>query len=137
MTGRPIPVPDEVSAPFWANCAKHVFTLPRCSRCQAFSFPPDVVCPKCHSADPAFVFEPVSGEGKLRTWTVVRQSFLRGFETPFVLADVEFGDASDVRMIARLLDGMEATLAIGARVKVEFEDLAPGVSVPSFKMAES
>ena len=137
MTGRPVPVPDTVSAPFWASCAEHVLSLPRCSRCQAFSFPPDVTCPKCHSPDPDFVFEPVPGGGQLRTWTVVRQSFLRGFETPFVLADVELDESTNVRMVARLLDGLGANLAIGARVEVVFEDLAPGVAVPSFRMARN
>lgn len=136
MTGRPVPVPDEVSAPFWESCARHVLSLPRCSRCRAFSFPPDVTCPKCHSPEPAFTFEAVSGRGQVRTWTIVRHSFLQGFETPYVLADVELEDASNVRMVGLLLDGAEASLAIGAPVKVEFEDLAPGVAIPSFRMVQ-
>ena len=34
-----------------------------------------------------------------------------------------------------MLDGPDARLAIGARVVVAFEDLAPGVSVPAFALA--
>ena len=136
MTGRPVPVPDELSAPFWENCAKHVLTLPRCSRCRAFSFPPDVVCAKCRSPDPRFEFVPVPGRGRVRTWTVVRHSFLSGFETPYILVDVEFDDPPAIRMIGRLLDGPDAGVALEAPVTVAFEDIRPGVAVPAFRMAQ-
>jgi hypothetical protein len=33
-----------------------------------------------------------------------------------------------------LLDGADAPLSMGARVRVEFEDLAPGISVPAFRL---
>ena len=34
---RPVPVPDAVSAPYWEAAAAHVLTVPRCSRCHAFT----------------------------------------------------------------------------------------------------
>ena len=116
---RPVPVPDERSAPFWEAAAAHVLTVARCSRCEMFSIPPDIVCSHCHRRDPAFVFEPVSGRGSLRSWTVVRQSFLPGFDDdlPFVLADVELDEQADLRMIGRLLDGPDVALHIGDRVR--------------------
>jgi uncharacterized OB-fold protein len=96
--------------------------------------PPDVVCPSCGSTDPGFEFRPVDGEGRVASWTVVRQSFVSGFEVPFVLVDVELLAAPGVRMIGRLLDGVDASLSSGARVHIEFEDLADGVSVPAFRL---
>lgn len=134
MSARLLPVPDEQSAPYWAACANHVLTLAHCSRCGAATLPPDITCPHCHAPDPEFSFKPVSGRGKLRTWTIIRQSYLGGFDVPFVLADVELADHADVRMIAQLLDGPDAPLAIGAAVEVVFEDLAEGISVPAFKL---
>lgn len=76
---RVLPVPDEASAPYWAACAEHVLKLPRCSQCREFTFPPDITCPNCHSLEPAYSFEEVSGKGSVRTWTVIRHSFLKGF----------------------------------------------------------
>jgi uncharacterized OB-fold protein len=137
MTGRPLPVPDEVSAPYWAACAEHVLKLPRCSRCGEFTLPPDSSCPHCHSLAPEFTFTPVSGRGKVRTWTVIRQSFLRGFDVPFLLVDVQLDEQPSVRMIGRLLDGPGTPLQIGAPVTVAFEDLAPGVAVPAFTLAKA
>jgi uncharacterized OB-fold protein len=131
---RPVPVPDETSAPFWEAAAAHELTAARCSRCRAFTIPIDVVCPHCHSTDPAFAFEPVTGRGAVRSWTTMNQSFLPGFadDVPFVLVDVELDEQPDLRMIGRLLDGADVVLHLGDRVHAAFEDLAPGVAVPAF-----
>jgi uncharacterized protein len=134
---RPLPEPDEQSAPFWAAAADHVLTIARCARCGRLSLPPDVVCPHCGTTDPAFEFTPVSGRGTVRSWTVCRQAFLPGFDDdlPFVLVDVEIAEEPGLRLIGRLLDGIEAPLAPGDAVKVAFEDVAPGVAVPAFELA--
>jgi uncharacterized OB-fold protein len=137
VVGRPVPVPDEMSAPFWSAAAEHVLTVARCAQCGQFSVPPDVVCPHCHAADPGFEFTQVSGRGVVRSWTVVRQAFLPGFDDdlPFVLVDVELVEQADLRLIGRLLDGVHADLHIGDAVVVGFEDLAPGVAIPAFELA--
>jgi uncharacterized OB-fold protein len=131
---RPVPVPDERSAPYWEAAARHVLVVARCSRCRAWAIPPDTTCPHCRSTDPGYAFEPVSGRGTVRSWTVVRQSFLPGLagDVPFVLVDVELGEQDDLRTIGRLLDGPDATVAVGDPVTVAFEDVAPGVAVPAF-----
>jgi uncharacterized OB-fold protein len=136
-----VPLPDDQSEPFWRAAADHVLTLARCSACGAFAHPPDVVCPHCGTTAPNFVFTPVSGDGVVRVWTVMRQSFLPGFEAdlPFVLVDVELdlqpeGGQPELRLIGRLLDGVDAPLRPGARVRVAWEDIGPDVSVPAFRL---
>jgi len=73
----------------------------------------------------------------VRSWTVVRQSFLDGFDddVPFVLVDVELTEYPGVRLIGRLLDGPQLDLAVGMAVAVAFELVAPGVKVPAFTVA--
>ncbi len=136
---RLLPVPDAVSSPFWTAAAAHVLTVARCGRCQEFSHPPDTVCPRCHHTDPQFTFEAVSGDGAIRSWVVLRQSFIPGFEAdiPLLLVDVELDAQSDLRMIGRLTDGLVAKLAVGDRVVVVFEDLSPDIAVPAFTLAHS
>ena len=136
-TARPVPVPDAVSAPYWAAAADHVLTAARCARCSGFALPPDSVCPHCGSTDPEFEFVPVSGRGTVRSWTVVRQSFLPGFRDllPFVLVDVELEEQPELRMIGRLLDGADGELRVGTPVVAAFEDLTAEVSVPAFERA--
>jgi uncharacterized OB-fold protein len=147
--GRPVPVPDDGSAPFWQAAADGVLVLARCSRCGTFAHPPESVCPHCHHTDPRFAFELVAGHGVIRSWTVIRRSFLPGFDDdlPFVLVDVALdgvsrdgvsGDGNvDVRLIGRLLDGPEAQLDVGAAVTVAFEELDGGVAVPAFALIVS
>lgn len=133
---RPLPVPDTMSGAYWEAAARHVLTAARCARCRTFAIPPDQVCPTCASTDPGFSFEPVSGRGVVRSWTVVRQSFLPGFasDVPFVLVDVELAEQPELRMIGRLLDGAAAGLRLGATVTAAFEDVAPGVAIPAFQL---
>jgi uncharacterized protein len=137
VTERPVPVPDEASAPFWSAAAEHVLTVARCAECGQFTMPPDLVCPHCRTTNPRFEFTPVSGHATVRSWTVVRQAFLPGFEDdlPFVLVDVELAEQKELRLIGRLLDGVEADLHVGDAVVVGFEDLAPAVAVPAFELS--
>lgn len=129
-----MPVPDDRSHQFWSSAGAHTLVLARCARCATFSHPPDTVCPNCGSVDPAFEFTPVDGSGSVRSWTVMRQSFLPGFDVPFVLVDVELSAQPDLRLIGRLVDGPDAPLSLGAPVRVVFEDVAPAVAVPAFAL---
>jgi uncharacterized OB-fold protein len=110
--------------------------MAKCSKCASLSYPPDAVCLACGSTEPDWHFVPVSGKGRVRSWTVVRQALLPGFADliPYVTVDVEIDEQADLRIVGRLLGGMDAELALNARVEVSFEDLAPGVSVPAFRL---
>jgi uncharacterized protein len=134
--GRPVPVPDEVSRPFWDAAAAHTLVLARCTQCTKFTHPPSTVCPHCGTTDPRFEFTAADGSGTVRSWTVMRQSFLPGFAVPFVLVDVELSVQPDLRLIGRLVDGPVETLRLGAPVGVAFEDVAPGVAVPAFTLGD-
>lgn len=103
-----------------------------------FALPPDSVCPHCGSTEPNFEFIEVSGAGTVRSWTVARQSFLPGFDDllPMVLVDVELVEQSELRMVGRLIDGLAERLRVGTAVAVAFEDLAPGIAVPAFELAD-
>jgi uncharacterized OB-fold protein len=133
---RPLPVPDEVSAPYWAAAARHVLTVARCGQCGTFAVPPDVVCLSCGTTDPAYEFTEVSGRATVRSWTVIRKAFLPGFdqEIPFVLVDAELEEQAELRLIGRLLNGVDAGLWIGAKVQVAFEDLTPEIAIPAFEL---
>jgi hypothetical protein len=136
-TGRPVPVPDELSAPYWEAAARHVLVIARCARCGSFAIPPGQACPSCGTTDPSYAWTEVSGAGTVRSWTIIRQSFLPGFDDdlPYLLVDVELAEQAELRMIGRLLDGPEAAVRAGAPVTAAFEDLGSGVAVPAFTLA--
>jgi len=133
---RPVPMPDERSAPYWEAAAGHELAIARCQRCRVLTHPPDTVCPHCHSTEPDWVWDRVSGRGAVRSWTVIRQSPLPGFaaDVPFVLVDVELQEQLGLRLIGRLMDGPDASLRVGDPVTLAFEDIAGGVAIPAFAL---
>jgi uncharacterized protein len=108
--------------------------MARCSNCETFSFPVDSICLQCRTTNPEYSWEQVSGDGVVRSWTIIRQSFLPGFDVPFLLVDVELVEQAELRMIARLVDGADASPALGDHVRLAFEDVADGVSIPAFQL---
>lgn len=135
-TAKPIPVPDEMSAGYWEAAARGELALPRCSVCHHYALPPRNVCPSCGTTDPRYTTEAVAGGGVVRSWTVVRDSFLPGFadDVPYLLVDVALDAEPDVRMIGRLVDGPDAPLALGDRVTVAFDRLTDEFAVPAFTL---
>lgn len=134
---KPVPVPDEQSAGFWEAAAGHVLAIQRCTRCGFYSHPPVDICHRCHSPDRSFRYEPVTGRGTVRTWTVVRDAFLAGFagEVPYVLAEAELEEQEGLRLVMLLVDGHASAMRIGLPVEVVFADVDGGVSVPHFRTA--
>ncbi|WP_280425972.1 Zn-ribbon domain-containing OB-fold protein [Nocardia carnea] len=134
---RPRPVPDAHSAPYWAAAARHELAIARCGGCDRFEIPPGAICSHCGTTDPGFRFEPVSGLGVVRSWTVIHRASLLGFarDVPYLLVDVELAEQPGLRMIGRLLDGPDSELREGIPVRVAFEDIAPGTAVPAFALA--
>jgi hypothetical protein len=51
---------------------------------------------------------------------------------PFVLVDVELDEQPDLRLVARLLDGVDAPVRVGMRVRLAWEDVVTGTAVPAF-----
>jgi uncharacterized OB-fold protein len=132
-TSTPIPVPDELSAPFWEAAARHVLVIQRCDECSWFAYPPTDFCGNCLAVAGGFTWEPVSGAGQVRTWTIMRQAFLPGFdaELPYVVGDVELAEQAGLRMVARLVDIDLGQLRLGMDVHVGFT-VAGDLAVPHF-----
>jgi uncharacterized protein len=137
VPAKPIPVPDPESEGFWEAAASHVLAIQRCEHCGWYAYPPHTVCKSCLSPQPSFRYEPVSGRGRVTTWTVVHQAFLPGFagDVPYVVAEVELEEQEGLRMVARIVEARPDDLALGVPVEVVFHDVADGVAVPHFALA--
>ncbi|MFI6773070.1 Zn-ribbon domain-containing OB-fold protein [Nocardia sp. NPDC050412] len=134
---RPLPIPDALTADFWSAAGRHVLTLARCGRCDRFALPPGETCRRCGTSTPDFRYEPVSGRGTVRSWTVIRKASLLGFadQVPYLLVDVELVEACGIRMIGRLLSGPDTVVRVGDPVRVTFEDLTDDLAVAAFELA--
>lgn len=134
---KPLPVPDPLSEDFWRAAASHALALQRCAACGWYAHPPDVICANCLSPERAFRAEPVSGRGRIRSWTVMHDAFLPGFrpDVPYVVVDVELEEQPGLRMIGQLVEAGTGAPALGAPVQVTFDDVAEGIAVPQFRLA--
>jgi len=136
---KPLPVPDLLSEGFWSAAARHILALQRCDSCGRIAHPPVVICPACHSGEARFTFVPVSGRGRLKTWTIMRDAFLPAFrqDIPWVIGEAELDDAQGVRLLARVAAEPDTALTIGTPVETVFEDVAPDVALPVFRLVDS
>lgn len=125
-----VPEPTPHSAPFWAGLNEHKLLLQRCARCDKIRHYPRPMCDACHSMDVNWI--EASGQGTIHTWTITCHAFHPGFreDLPYTLATVDL--AEGVRMNAQLRDVPEVGLRIGLPVRVAFETVKEGLTLPYF-----
>jgi uncharacterized OB-fold protein len=115
---RPFPIPDRDTAPFWAAQNEHKLAFQRCATCATVRYPVGPLCPQCRS----FEFEWVasSGQGTIYSYTVVRHQTHPAFPAPYTVVLVEMEEGP--RIIAQLRAPDDTPVAIGAQVRVEWDD---------------
>ena len=134
ISKKPVPVPDELSRPFWDAAKERRLIIQRCGSCGYYNHPPRRFCDACLAQD--LHFEPVSGRGIVYTFTVMHQRDVTGFEqdAPFITIVVELAEQPQLLMVSNLAIAERAKVRIGAAVELAFEDRGEGVVVPQFRI---
>ena len=134
---KPIPVPDEKTSGFWEAARQHQLSFQRCNHCGYFFHPPTIYCSNCNAFEPSFGWTPVSGKGKVKSWVVMYDPLVSGFEddVPWVNVLVQLDEQEDLLFLSGLEDGPNAPIKLGAPVEVTFKDVSPEISIPYFKLA--
>jgi uncharacterized protein len=128
---KPIPVPDRLTAGFWSAAAEGRLVMQRCSDCRHWQHPPGPICRRCYST--AVGFEPVSGRGRVYTYTVTHHRVVSGFDdVPYAIALVELDEQMGLRMLANLPGVPLDSIQVGMAVEVLFETLPDGGRLPQF-----
>jgi uncharacterized OB-fold protein len=135
VSGKPIPLPDEVSAPYWQAAAQHTLKVQYCDRCRRYVHPPEPYCPRCQHA--GLRFEQVSGEGSVYSYTIVRDNATRGFEDvgPYVVALVELKEQPRLTLVANIVGVAIGEVRVGMPVQVTWEEIGEGFVLPQFTPA--
>lgn len=129
MSGKPTPLPDAETQPFWDAAREGRLTIQRCNGCGSHIFYPRIVCPSCMSDDIAWV--DATGRATVHSVTVVHRAPgpFRD-EAPYAIALVELEEGP--RMMTRILTDDPAGVGIGDRVAVRFEPQGDGPPLPFF-----
>jgi uncharacterized OB-fold protein len=99
--GRPLPLPNPTTRPFFAAAREKRLLLQRCPR-DGFFFYPRSRCPACWGAD--WEWREACGRGVIHSFTVDRVGHLQPLQplVPYAIAFVELAEGP--RMTARIVD---------------------------------
>jgi uncharacterized OB-fold protein len=148
--GMTLVVPDNDSewAEFYAAARQHRLVVRKCAACGLMRYPPTHACPWC--MDLGWSWQEMSGRGTIYSYEIVVHAIQPGFKewAPYPVVLVELDEQRGqptpdeaLRIIANLVkpDGAaeeEKKVAIGARVRVTFDDLAPHFALPQFTLTD-
>ena len=118
---KPMPVPTEISAPFWEGLKAERVLIQQCNPCGQWVFYPRRHCPACLAQD--LSWREVSGEATLYSFTVTRIATLPDFadEMPQILAVVELDQG--VRINTNLVGLDESEVKIGIRLQPVYAEI--------------
>jgi uncharacterized OB-fold protein len=130
---------NDGSKEFYAGTKNHRLVLPRCASCGRFRFPPQRICPNCHST--SVEWQAVSGRGTIHTFTVIPRYEPRSVPMfswpadsyPINVILVKLPDANDVHIVSNIVDCPLENLRVGMQVEVVFEDVTDEITFPRFR----
>lgn len=128
------PSPTADTQPYWDGLNEGRLRLQRCADCRKVRHYPRPVCDACFSMNVAWV--DASGNGRVHSWTVTHHAFHPGFkpDLPYTLVTVDLDEG--VRMQAQLRGLDPRELRVGLPVRVAFEQVTEGLTLPVFVPAE-
>lgn len=118
---RKLPALTPENTPFWQGGAHGELRIYHCAACRRFFHPPAPVCPRCNSLDVAP--RPVSGRGKVMSFTVNHQAWTPELTQPYVVAIVELAEQPGLRFVTNIVGCPPGEVAIDMPVRVRFEQV--------------
>ena len=133
---KPVPVPDDLTRPFWDAINNRRLEIQRCQDCKRYHQPPVGLCPICRSSNLAF--EPVSGRGTIYTYTITHDARQPAFSEiqPYAVVVVELEEQPGLLLLSNMPGAHRDDIKIGQPVEVEYEELAPGRLIPQFHLVK-
>ena len=130
-----IPVPDELSKPFWDAVNEKRLVLQNCTACNKLQYPPRPACADCTSAD-HLEWKEVEGKGHISTSIVIEDGRLdrRMPDQPYNLALITLDQDPGINFYANLPGTPAYEVPVGAAVEVMFEEVAPGQLIHEWRV---
>jgi uncharacterized OB-fold protein len=121
-----IPVPDDLSKPFWDAVNEQRLIVQRCTNCETLQYPPTPSCRDCGSDD--LEWKETSGRGHIAAYMVVENGRLQRFmpDQPFNVAVITLDEDPRINFYSNLPGVAVREVPVGAPVEVIFEEVAPG-----------
>ena len=132
-----IPVPDELSQPFWDAVNERRLMIQNCTACDKLQYPPQATCQVCRSAE-GLEWTDVEGNGHISAYIVIEDGRLnrRMPDQPYNLALVTLDQDPTVNFYSNLPGVPAYEVPVGAAVEVTFEEVAPGQLIHEWRVVE-
>lgn len=125
---------DDATAEFFDGTSRGQFLLRRCAACGTLAEPYVLRCPDCESADLGWA--PAAGGATAVSWSVVHHRPSGGQVAPpsvVVIGQLDEGPF----WWAEVLDADPADLAVGRRLRLDFERVPDHEVVPAYRLASA
>ena len=131
----PYPIPEYGTEPYWQACNEERLVMQRCQSCGKLRWHPAPLCTFC--AHDGYDWAPLSGKGRVHTWTVITHPVHPAAVAlvPYVVVEVELAEQDNLRMVSNLIDCDPYAIEFGAAVALVFHQHANGQKLPMFRLA--
>jgi uncharacterized OB-fold protein len=125
------PIENHDTAFFWQGVRDHRLLIQRCASCQALRHPPGPMCPHCRSLK--WDTLEATGHGILYSFVICHHPPIPPFEYPHPIGLIELKEG--IRLVSQLVDVSPDDIQIGMAVKVVFQEVEPGLTLPLYRPA--
>lgn len=127
----PVPIADDVSAPFFRGAQERKLMLLRCPHCGAWRLPGRDRCVDCWSTEEAWA--EASGRGKLYTFGIMHQKYHPAFAdvVPYNYAIVELDEGP--RLVTNIVDCPNEALRVDMPVEAVYDDVSEETTLVRFR----
>ena len=125
------PMRNRDSQFFWDGTAAGELRIQRCNGCGALRFPPGPACQSCDAYDRGH--QMAAGTGTVFSYVVHRHPPVPGKELPIVIALIDLDEG--VRMVGEVVDVGPDEIAIGMRLRVDFNTIDDDLALPVWRRA--
>jgi uncharacterized protein len=132
-----VPVPDELSKPFWDAVNEKRLIVQNCTACNTLQYPPRPKCQDCGSE--SLEWKETAGKGHILAWAVIEDSHLPVFaqDQPTNIAIVTLDEDPRINFFSNLPGVPVRQVPMGAPVEVMFEEVAPGQLIHEWRVVSS
>lgn len=129
-----IPVPDELSKPFWDAVNEKRLIVQNCTSCNKLQYPPKPKCDLCGSD--SLEWKETSGRGHVLSFFVTYDGRyqVRIPDQPYNVAVITLDDDPGINFYSNLAGTPVREVPLGAPVEVTFEEVAPGQLIHEWKL---
>ena len=125
------PMVNRDSQFFWDGTVAGELRIQQCNACGALRFPPGPACQSCDAYDRGHVV--AAGTGTVFSYVVHRHPPVPGKDLPIVIALIDLDEG--VRMVGEVLDVSPEEIAIGMRLRVDFNRIDDELTLPVWRRA--